>query len=67
MYNTTQPLPLFTHSGEPHYNNYGIIILIVWIRTIIALPSTFIKHQVVCQLFLVSYFHFSLSLKLSKT
>ena len=53
MYNTTQPLPLFTHSGEARYKNYSIVILIIWIRTIIELPSTFIKHQVVCQLFLV--------------
>lgn len=38
MYNTTQPLPLFTHSGEARYKNYSIVILIIWIRTIIELP-----------------------------
>ena len=53
MYNTTQPLPFFIHSGEPQYEDYGIIILIIWKRTIIIPPSTFIEHPVLCQLFSV--------------
>lgn len=46
---------LWPHSSfilhEPQYQDYNIIILIIWMRMIIVPPSTLTEHTILCQLF----------------